>query len=232
MANFTDLNLADCENGDYYQDVENYNLYVCVTGRNKTIREWIDVNGLRCLNFCPEEDPTQEREDFERKWSNATQWPNEQLPQDGDNVTIPFAWRITMDVDPPVLNYLLVNGILTFDQMRDNKLEAHYIWVKQGELNIGKQNTPYIYNAEIILHGEKGDRYLVLDPDASGNKMLAATGKLAMYGTTPGTIWTRLTEIAEKNATTINVAEANDWNVGDKLVIAPSYANRTHFEEV
>lgn len=67
---------------------------------------------------------------------------------------------------------------------------------------------------------------MVLDQGASGNKMLATTGGLEFYGNPPSTIWTRLTETAEVGATQIQVAEANDWVVGDKLVIAPSYAGR------
>jgi hypothetical protein len=32
--------------------------------------------------------------------------------------------------------------------------------------------------AEIVLHGKKEDSFLVIDPDASGNKLLAVTGGL------------------------------------------------------
>ena len=47
------INPNNCSNGDYFHDSNNSYLFVCVSGRNKTIREWIDVNGLRCLNACP-----------------------------------------------------------------------------------------------------------------------------------------------------------------------------------
>jgi hypothetical protein len=76
------------------------------------------------------------------------------------------------------LKYVEINGILIFDRTRDNKFEAHYIWVKQGIIRIGAADSPFTKNANIILHGGKNDSYLVIDPDASGNKMLAVTGGL------------------------------------------------------
>lgn len=46
---------ATCTNGQYFQDAVNERLFVCVSGRDKTIQEWIDVNGIRCRETCPEE---------------------------------------------------------------------------------------------------------------------------------------------------------------------------------
>ena len=62
--------------------------------------------------------------------------------------------------------------------------------------------------------------------------MLAVTGGLQMYGKPPGTIWTRLTATASPGDTSIEVLQADDWKVGDSIVIAPSYAGMTEFEEV
>jgi hypothetical protein len=44
---------TNCTNGDYYHDRVNRWLFVCVSGRNKTLREWIDVKAVRCLYTCP-----------------------------------------------------------------------------------------------------------------------------------------------------------------------------------
>ena len=76
------------------------------------------------------------------------------------------------------------------------------------------------------MHGNKEDRYLVLDPDASGNKMLAVTGGLEFYGIQPQNSWSKLTEIATVGATQIKVISAAGWKVDDKIIIAPSYAGR------
>lgn len=61
IANTTVLDPTTCSNAEYYHDPDNKYLYVCVSGRNKTIREWIDINGIRCINFCPPAEPTTER---------------------------------------------------------------------------------------------------------------------------------------------------------------------------
>jgi hypothetical protein len=50
--------------------------------------------------------------------------------------------------------------------------------VQQGAVYIGSKDNPYTYKANIILNGNKNDLFTVLDPDASGNKMLAVTGGL------------------------------------------------------
>lgn len=89
VSNYT-VNPNNCSNGDYFNDKVNRALYLCVSGRNKTIREWIDVTGIRCRDFCPKTAAFGTRESFNRVWSNVTQWPNSTLPKAGDNVTIPY----------------------------------------------------------------------------------------------------------------------------------------------
>mgnify|MGYP001289303286 FL=1 len=83
-----------------------------------------------------------------------------------------------MNIDTPIFNYTEVNGILIFDRTRDNTFESKYIWVKKGIIRIGSEESPFAKKANIILHGSKNDSYVVIDGDASGNKMLAVTGGL------------------------------------------------------
>ncbi len=52
-----------------------------------------------------------------------------------------------MDQDPPLLNYLEVQGNLIFDKSRDNRLQAHYIWVSQGNITIGSAESPFTNKA-------------------------------------------------------------------------------------
>ena len=98
--------------------------------------------------------------------------------------------------------------------------------MNQGIFKIGSKTNRFTNQARIILHGAKDSDSMVISPDAAGNKMLAATGGLEFYGIAPETVWTRLAETAEVGATNILVEEANDWKVGDKLAIAPSYSGR------
>lgn len=71
---------------------------------------------------------------------------------------------------------------------------------------------------------------MVLDPDASGNKMLAVTGTLQLYGKQINNVWTKLTSIAPVGATTIQVANSADWSVGDQIVVGPTYSGSTEDE--
>ena len=70
----------------------------------------------------------------------------------------------------------MIQGILSFDRSRDNLFQANKIWVQKGKIKIGSEDNPFETKAEIILHGNKDDRYMVIDDAASGNKMLAVTG--------------------------------------------------------
>lgn len=82
-------------------------------------------------------------------------------------------------------------------------MQAHYIWVKKGKIEIGTVDRPFTTQAEIILHGNKDDRYLLIDPESSGNKILAVTGGLEFYGTPPSSEWTKLSKIAVIGTNTI-----------------------------
>ena len=50
--------------------------------------------------------------------------------------------------------------------------------------------------------------------DAS-NKILAITYGIELYGSQPGTTWTRLTSFASAGDKTITVESASDWKIGD-----------------
>ena len=56
----------------------------------------------------------------------------------------------------------------------------------------------------------------------ASSKVLAVTHSIEAFGVVPRTTWTRLAAFADKGSNTIQVLEANDWKVGDDIVIAPS----------
>jgi len=45
--------------------------------------------------------------------------------------------------------------------------------------------------------------------------MLVNTGRLELFGLAPSAVWTRLIAFADKGATSIKVASATGWVVGD-----------------
>ena len=69
------------------------------------------------------------------------------------------------------------------------------------------------------------DFQMVIDEGASGNKILAVTGGLELFGLEPTTSWAKLTKTAHVGDTQILVSSRGGWKAGDCLVIAPSYSN-------
>lgn len=63
----------------------------------------------------------------------------------------------------------------------------------------------------------------IIDSFASvGNKVIAVTGRLELFGTPVATKYTRLIANAKPGDTTIQVATAIGWVIGDEIAIGPS----------
>lgn len=113
-------------------------------------------------------------------------------PIAGDTVFIPAGWNCTLDEDTEILDYLEINGNLTFDPTKDITLKAKRIFIRDGILISGSAEAPTTFKHEIHLYGELEDEHLVFDGTlAAGNKVLAVTGQLDMYGLKKKS-WTKL----------------------------------------
>ena len=103
-------------------------------------------------------------------WSALTTWLNQEPPITGDFVMIPDGQTVLLDVSPPELFFLLVEGALVFDRT-DLTLDVWYFLMLGGSLEIGTEAEPFLQKATITLHG---DRYTsIVLPDV-GSKMLVA----------------------------------------------------------
>jgi hypothetical protein len=68
-----------------------------------------------------------------------------------------------MDIDPPKLGTLKINGDLMFDDSRDlNILRAKNIWIVKGNLTAGSSTTPYKNKIRIELHSSQYDGDLLV----------------------------------------------------------------------
>lgn len=70
----------------------------------------------------------------------------------------------------------------------------------------------------------------------AGNKVLAVTGNLQLYGKKlPTPTWTRLFKFAHKGDTTVDVVinptSQHGWEIGDEIVFGPTNQNPTEFEK-
>lgn len=84
------------------------------------------------------------KEKFIRYWSNTSQWPNGQIPTDGENVTIPGEWTILVDIQPNKFGYWLILGdVIVPDTMMNLHIIAQNIWIKSGSFKAGTSALPH-----------------------------------------------------------------------------------------
>jgi hypothetical protein len=150
------------------------------------------------------------------KWSDPATWGG-QLPTSGSDVTIPAGRTVLLDVSPPPLGDLFIDGALVFED-RDLSLTASAILVR-GALEVGTATNPYTANATITLTGT--DKALDVGLDM-GTKVLgvAPGATLDLHGKPEPVTWTRLGATAAVGATSITLAEPVSWEPGDAVVIA------------
>ena len=148
------------------------------------------------------------------RWSSSTAWADGQVPAAGAAVTIPEGRTVLLDVSPPPLASLSLEGALVFDEA-DLDLTAGWITVA-GTLRIGTSTEPFQHRATITLTGSPDGP----DVMAMGNRMLGvAGGTLDLHGE-PRAGWTRLAATAPAGATQLVLESAPEWRAGDKLVVA------------
>jgi len=102
------------------------------------------------------------------RWSALTTWRFQEPPVEGDFVQIPQGQAVLLDVDTPVLSFLLIQGLLVFEA-KDLHLQSEYIYVQGGQLQVGTETRPFLNKATITLHG---DRWKSVELPHYGSKVL------------------------------------------------------------
>ena len=148
-------------------------------------------------------------------WSDPSTWVSGAVPAEGDVVTIGEGLDVVLDISPPALHGINLDGTLGFADDADRELTTEGILMR-GELQVGSESNPYTGNATITLTdnvpGENingmGDRGILL-----------VGGTLNLHGER-GNAWTKLAQTAEAGSTRIEVLDASEWRVGDEIVLA------------
>lgn len=150
-----------------------------------------------------------------QRWSDPATWGGS-VPVAGEVVTIPAGQTVLLDVSPPTLNSLMIDGELHFDNV-DLNLTAGWIMVR-GKLQAGTTQQPYAQNANITLTGTSQPNTNIM---GMGDKVLGAlgNGQIRLHGLRK-TSWLRLNQTANKGDTTLTLDSAPDWQVGDQIVVA------------
>ncbi len=147
-------------------------------------------------------------------WSDPATWPDKKVPRAGDKVTIESGKDVVLDVSPPPLNGLHIEGKLSFADKKDLELTTEWIMV-HGELAIGTEAKPYTHKATITLTDNVHDEEMAGMGDRG---IMLSGGTLNLHGDTTNS-WTKLAMTAEAGSSSIEV-HAKGWRVGDQIVLA------------
>lgn len=155
------------------------------------------------------------------RWSSPLTWRDGIVPRDGDSVHLVRGRNILLDISPPQLFLIVLEGSLVFENepTANLRLQYSYFFVRQGTLVIGTEDNPYQGQATLTAHGT---RRSLLELPIYGSKMLAVRGgDISMFGQ-PRLSWSSIDATVAAGASIIQLAEDHDWQVGDHIAIAPS----------
>jgi hypothetical protein len=148
------------------------------------------------------------------RWSEPASWPGGAIPAAGENVVIPADKTVVLDVSPPALGSLTVDGTLRFEE-KDLSLTSNWIIVR-GRFEIGTEAAPFTHRAVITLTGPSGENI-----QGTGAKVLGiiAGGRLELHGERRDG-WARLSATAGVGSNQLVLERAMPWRVGDHIAIA------------
>jgi cell migration-inducing and hyaluronan-binding protein len=149
-------------------------------------------------------------------WSDPATWPNSKVPVAGDKVVIAKDKNVILDVSPPALGGLSIDGKLSFSNTADLELTTEWIML-HGELAIGSESAPQTRKATITLTDNvKGEDVMAGMGDRG---IMISGGTLNLHGDRTNA-WTKLSATANAGSTSIQVLNAAGWRVGDEIVLA------------
>src|SRR6186713_3259717 len=149
------------------------------------------------------------------RWSDKATWPSKKVPVAGEKVEIASGKEVILDVSPPALGGLTVNGKLTFADKSDLELTTEWVMV-HGELEVGTEAKPFTHKATITLTNNVKDEQMMGMGDRG---IMLSGGTLNLHGNLKNS-WTKLAKTAEAGSNSIEVLNAAEWRVGDEIVLA------------
>ena len=162
------------------------------------------------------------------RWSDPASWPDGKVPRAGDAVTIGRDKDIVLDVNPPALRSLTINGKLSFADNRDLELTTDWIYLPGGELDIGSEAKPYTHKATITLTDNVRDE----DINTMGDRgIMMLSGTLSLHGDRDATPGPSSRSTAKAGSATIEVLNAAGWRKGDVIVLASTDYDPRQAEE-
>ncbi len=157
------------------------------------------------------------------RWSDPATWPDKKVPAKDDVVTIEKDMNVILDVSPPPLHGIKLDGTLSFADNKDLELTTEWIMV-HGELAIGTEARPHTRKATITLTDNVKDEDISVPAasvasDRSDRAIMLMGGTLSLHGNRTNS-WTKLSRTAEAGSSSIDVLNAAGWRAGDAIVLA------------
>jgi cell migration-inducing and hyaluronan-binding protein len=155
------------------------------------------------------------------RWSDPATWPDKKVPAKDDVVTIEKDMNVILDVSPPALRSVTIDGKLSFADNKDLELTTEWIML-HGELEIGTEARPHTRKATITFTNNVKDEDITGTGgtnDRSDRGIMVMGGTLNLHGDRKNS-WTKLAQTAAAGSTSIQVLDAAGWRAGDEIVLA------------
>lgn len=158
-------------------------------------------------------------------WSDSATWAPGAAPTAGSDVTISAGTKMVLDVSPPPLSVVRIEGELRVSDSVDVELQAQQVMVA-GLLEVGTEAVPHTGRFVLTLLSGDAPR------TQAGTKFLLVLpgGALELHGQ-DRLGWTTLNATAEPGAQSLQLAQTHDWRPGDRIVVASSDFDPNHAEE-
>lgn len=166
-------------------------------------------------------------------WTDPTTWGGEFAPMEMESVFVPSGLNLYVDVDrTDMLNAIIVEGSIIFaphtDPLHQRNFDAHYIFIRNGVMEVGTEEFPYTSKLTITMHSDLADPYLPI----YGNKVLGCRYcTLDMHGIKREPVWTFMDKTEEVGADKITLWESADWKIGELIAVASTDYSGRHSEK-
>ena len=162
------------------------------------------------------------------RWSSDSTWGGESPPREGDSVFVPKGQNLLMDVSPPRLKAVIVEGSLIWADEEDMTFDAYFLFVRDGKLEIGTEEKPHLNKLTITMYGDKGEDAL----PGMGNKLIGGhNAVIDIHGKKRVPTWTLLETTINPGESQLTVQVPVDWQAGEKIILAPTANSKSQFEE-
>lgn len=169
-------------------------------------------------------------------WNQPSTWPNNTLPTENDDVVVPEGITLTLLGTCRARSIKVRGRLNALTHQADGtwiNLRTKYIMVMgQGaELEIGTKDQPYVSNegALITLTGNNRNE-LIPGTSVNSKAIMIMNGATMNLHGNPKKSWVKIGAKAPQGTTSITLAEAVNWSVGDEIVITPNRLNPNEAE--